>query len=122
MSLSDQQFSFGKDCVQLGLFIITSGWKFTIGEVWRPEEMQEIYIEQGKSWTPNSLHLHRLAIDINFFAPDREGWAWVGEWPVATQVAAIMPFGDFWESLSEKNEWGGRWSEPDCPHFQRNRI
>jgi hypothetical protein len=35
-------------------------------------------------------------------------------------VKVLTPLGQYWESLSPKNQWGGFWrSFKDVPHFQR---
>ena len=67
MSLSDVQFEFLRDVISLLRFAVAKGWKVTFGEVARPIEMQEIYVQTGRSTTMFSKHLQRLAIDLNFF-------------------------------------------------------
>lgn len=111
MSLSDQQWEFAKDVALLLHFIDRKGWKATFGEAWRPEEMQEIYLEEGKTTVEHSRHQDKLAIDLAFFHPEK-GYV------VSKQ--ATQQFGDFWESLNDKNRWGGNWeSFQDTLHFER---
>lgn len=114
MNLSDQQFEFLKDVVELLDFVISQGWKVTGGELQRTKEQQEIYVNEGKSKTMNSLHLDKLAIDLNFFTPDGE---------LTYNKDDLQWIGDYWENLNDLNEWGGNWeSFLDTPHFQRNKT
>ena len=114
--LSQKQMKFSQDVVSLLLFAMEKGFRFTFGEVMRPKEMQEIYYRDGRSTTMNSMHVHKLAIDINFFKPD-------GKTHTLTYLKAdLQEIGEFWESLDDKNEWGGNWEYfLDTPHFQRTK-
>ena len=93
------------------------GFVVTLGEAYRTAEQQAIYVQTGRSKTMDSEHLKRRAIDLNLFKDGklcgRDG---------------IKPLGDFWESLSPLNRWGGNWrglvdagksSFIDAPHFER---
>lgn len=121
MSLSDKQFEFSKDVLLLLNFALSRGWKFTLGEVMRTKDQQEIYYGSGRSQTMDSLHLLRLAIDINFFKPIIEDGIHYG-YDYTVDKKDIQMFGDFWESLHKKNKWGGNFKTfTDTPHFQRNK-
>lgn len=113
MTLSDQQFEFIKDVGLLIHFISNSGWKVTGNELYRPAEMQRIYFDQGKSKTLDSLHQDKLAIDLNLFHPEKG---------LTYEKKDLQQFGDFWESLNDRNEWGGNWEFLDTIHFQRNKL
>ena len=114
MSLSIKQQKFSQDTVTLLLHAMEHGYRFTFGEAWRPQEMQDLYLQQGKTTVKTSQHLHRLAIDINFFKP-------VGaKFELTYDKKDLQFLGDFWESLDEKNRWGGNFvSFLDTPHFER---
>jgi hypothetical protein len=87
------------------------GFICTAGELYRPQEMEDIYFKEGKSKTHNSNHTRRLAIDLNIFMPDGT-FATLGQ---------IEPLGTFWESLHTLNRWGGNFTTiKDGPHFERN--
>lgn len=87
----------------------------TGGELWRPQEMQDLYYQQGKSKVKHSKHQDRLAIDLNFFSGK----------DILLTKEKLQFIGDYWESLDEKNIWGGNFPERyktsfvDCPHFER---
>jgi hypothetical protein len=110
MSLVAEQALFLLDVGRLVEWATAKGWTVTGGELWRTPEQQALYVQTGRSKTLNSQHLKRLAIDLNFF---REG-------QLVGRVEELSPVGDFWESLSPKNVWGGRWPTlKDGPHFER---
>ena len=82
-------------------------------ELWRSPEQQEIYFKSGRSKTMNSNHLRRCAIDLNFF--------WNGKLVWDKELIRIV--GEYWESLSPKNRWGGNFKGfVDVPHFERISI
>ena len=97
MGLVTQQTNFAKNVAKLIQYILTHSFYLSLGEVYRTPEQAEIYAKQGKG-IKNSLHIKRLAIDINLF--DKEG-------VYLTQRKDYEGFGAFWESLDPKNRWGG---------------
>ena len=111
MSMVAEQASFLLDAARLIFRATELGFTVTAGELYRTPEQQEIYMKTGRSQTMNSLHLSRLAIDLNFFKDGKIIW----------DKAVIEPLGLYWESLHPKNRWGGHFSNlVDCPHFERN--
>lgn len=117
-NLSKEQALFMVDVGLLINFIFESGWFVTGGELQRTNEQQAIYVREGKSKTPNSLHLSKRAIDLFFFRP-LEGDS--TKFELTWEKEHIQPFGDYWTSLSPKNTWGGNWRKfVDTPHFQRS--
>lgn len=111
MSMVNEQFAFLKDVCKLVQWCAEQGYIVTAGEMWRPVEMQKIYVQTGRSKTMKSKHLNRLAVDLNFFIGER----------LLTSLDEIEPIGTYWESLDEKNRWGGNFSSfKDAPHFERN--
>ena len=119
-SLVAEQDAFLRDVVKLLAKAWELGFVVTGGELWRTPEQQKVYVQTGRSMTMNSRHLDRLAVDFNFFA---NGVLVSG--PMA--VSVLRPLGEYWESLSPKNRWGGNFDRDfnrkdpfvDCPHFER---
>ena len=118
MTRIDEQWAFLQDYCKLLAKAGELGFVVTAGELWRPPEMQKIYLDTGRSKTMRSQHLERLAGDLNFF---RDG-------KLVQTREELKPLGDFWEGLNPKNRWGGNWRGlvdsgksrfVDCPHFER---
>lgn len=110
MSMVNEQAAFLLDVARLIQKATEMGWTVTGGELYRTAEQQEIYVKTGRSKTMNSNHLKRLAIDLNFF---KDG-------VLTYEKYLLQPIGNYWESLSPKNSWGGNWETfKDVPHFER---
>lgn len=117
MKLGEHQEIFAHDLVQLIQYIWQTGHTVRIGEVQRPIEMQQLYVQQKKSKTMDSEHINKCAADLIIL---KNG--------VILDRAGYKPFGDFWESLNKENRWGGNWRGLvdsgkskfiDVPHFER---
>ena len=110
-----RQNEFLRDLAALIKRVQKKGWIVTGGELWRTRDQQQVYVITGKSRTMDSLHLKRLAIDLNFFKVSPEGT------PTLTyDKKDLQPIGDYWESLHPENRWGGNWkSFVDTSHFER---
>ena len=108
--LIQEQSLFLTDFCKLVLFSQEQGFVVTAGELLRPAEMQAIYVKIGRSKTMDSYHLRKLAGDLNFFKDGK----------YVTSKEVLQSLGDYWESLSPKNSWGGNWNSfKDTPHFER---
>ena len=55
-----------------------------------------------------SKHTERLAMDLNVFV----------DGSLTYDADKIRPLGEYWESLSDDNVWGGSWGW-DAGHFQK---
>jgi len=114
--LMANQQAFLFDFCKLIVFANKQGFIITAGELLRPEEMQRIYMRTGRSKTMNSLHLRKLAGDLNLFKADSMGKA-----RLVSTKRGLQPLGDYWESLHPLNRWGGNFkSFKDLGHFERN--
>lgn len=114
MSMVNEQAAFLLDVLKLIDFATGEGFVVTGGELFRPSEMQEIYVRTGRSKTMNSRHLKRCAIDLNFFTESG------GKLQLTYDSQILRKVGEFWESLNPLNSWGGNWNSfKDVPHFER---
>jgi hypothetical protein len=106
----DKQWEFAKDVASLIQYVDDLGYQLTFGEAWRHVHMQKYYVTHGLSWTMNSYHRKRSAVDLNLFIN--------GKYITTCEEYKIL--GDYWESLDpQRNVWGGSWSHKDCPHFEK---
>lgn len=109
----EQQFLFLKDFARLIFKAEELKFMVTGGELMRTQEMQDLYLQTGKTTIKHSKHMDRMAGDLNFF---KNG-------VLTYKKEEVQILGDYWEDLSPQNEWGGNWvSFQDTPHFQRNEI
>lgn len=107
--LVDKQIRFTKDVALLIEFARVNEVGLTLGDAYRPQVLQQLYFDEGKSKTLNSKHGKRLAIDFNFFINGK----------LTYDKAKLQFLGDYWESLTPGNKWGGNFkSFTDTPHFQ----
>jgi len=123
MKLSDHQYEFAKDVCKLFQYLIDKDIKFTLGEAWRHDIMQQYYYEVGMSKIKTKgYHGKRLAIDLNFFIDGTYFGLLIHEnkMTISQVKKRLQHVGDYWESLNPLNQWGGNWkSFIDIPHFQR---
>lgn len=110
------QQEFAEDTAKLIAKIYADGFACTYGEAFRPQELQDLWVAMGRSWTKNSRHLERRAIDLNLFIGDH----------YVTDSKQYAEFGKFWESLRPgKNVHGagGTWpNRRDSNHFERKVL
>ena len=110
MKLSDHQSEFLLDVCQLIGYCKYHAIKITGGELFRTIYQQAEYLRTGKSKTMNSMHLKRLAIDLNFFVDGK----------LTYEKEKLENIGRYWEGLNILNESGMFWKFVDTNHFQRN--
>ena len=82
------------------------GYELTFGEAYRSSEEAARLAKAGKGIV-NSLHLSRLAIDLNLFKGGR----------YLSSTAAHRPLGEWWETQHELCRWGGRFKRSDGNHY-----
>lgn len=83
------------------------GYSVTLGEAWRSPETARAYAAEGKGIS-QSLHIDRLAIDLNLFRGD----------VLLTGVEDYRELGERWKSLDPLCCWGGDFEHrPDADHF-----
>ena len=111
MRLQDWQMTFTENVAKLIIFANSVGVRMTFGEAFRPQFVDDIYVEKKLSQTHHSNHTRRLAVDFNFFIKDNI----VYDSPVLRQI------GDFWTSRHLYNRWGGNYKTLiDRAHFEMN--
>lgn len=76
------------------------GFDITLGEAWRTPEQAKWNAAQGIG-TTTSLHIDRLAIDLNLFK--------AGKYLASTEDHRAL--GEWWERLGADYRWGGRFKD-----------
>lgn len=103
MKLIEKQFKFAELLPRLIDKVYQSGYTITLGEALRTPEQAHINAIAGTG-IEHSLHLLKLAIDLNLFKDGK----------YLPSMADHMVFGIYWESLSTTKFtciWGGRFGD-----------
>lgn len=106
MTLRERQSLFVQLVGKLIEHAYSQGYALTFGEAWRTPEQAALNAKSGKGIS-RSLHIERLAIDLNLF---RDG-------KFLSDSESHKPLGEFWESLHPDCRWGGRFTRPDGNHY-----
>lgn len=107
MTLGEKQRLFTRLVAKLIEFSYANGYELTFGEALRTPEQAALNAQTGAGIS-NSLHLVKLAIDLNLF---KDG-------VYLKDSAAYKPLGDYWKTLDPACCWGGDFvSRADGNHF-----
>jgi hypothetical protein len=99
-TLREKQSRFTRLMGMLIEYAYAQGYELTLGEAWRSPEQAQRNAQAGKG-IANSLHVERLAIDLNLFR--------AGKFLQASEDH--KPLGEYWESLAPDARWGGRFGD-----------
>lgn len=99
MKLGKHQEAFSQDLAKLILFAYQQGYRIRLGDVWSKAKY--------RAHKHNSQHYKKLASDLNLFRDGR----------FLQSSKDHHELGDYWESLSAENRWGGRYQ--DGNHYER---
>jgi len=109
-TLFEKQCHFSRLVALLILKAAQEGYGVTLGEAYRTPEQAKLNAQKG-SGIANSLHIQRLAIDLQLF---KNG-------VYLSKTEEYQKLGEYWESLASPGlncTWGGRFkSRPDGGHF-----
>jgi len=115
MTLRDKQSQFVLNVAKLIQYAEKQGYELTFGEAWRTPEQAAWNEAHGKGIS-KSLHIDRLAIDLNLFDN--------GDYQTSSE--AHRPLGVYWKSLDPHHRWGGDFLDskgdpkPDGNHYEYN--
>ena len=105
--MSALQEEFAQSAAKLIQQAAAMGYTVTLGEAWRTPQQAALNAQAGTGIS-NSLHIQRLAVDLNFF---KDG-LYITD---GSQLAAV---GAWWKSLGPMYFWGGDFQHlPDGNHF-----
>lgn len=106
MTLREQQSEFVRLVARLIEFANQNNMQLTFGECWRTPEQAALNAKKGTGIS-TSLHIDRLAIDLNLFV----GGVFIDS------SEGHRRLGEYWESLHPRCRWGGRFKRPDGNHY-----
>lgn len=98
MTLGEKQRKFTRMVADLIVWAYQNGYELTWGEAWRTPEQAALNAAKGTG-IARSLHIDRLAVDLNLFKN--------GQFLQTTDDH--KPMGEFWESIG--GTWGGRFKD-----------
>ncbi len=98
LTLRQKQSKFADMLAGLLITARQMGYEVTLAEAYRPPETAKLYASQGRG-SARSLHVQRLAIDLNLFRNGR----------YLSSTKAHTPLGEYWESIG--GTWGGRFGD-----------
>lgn len=101
------QQTFAQDVAFLIAKAYQLGYKITLGEAWRTPEQAAWNAAHGKG-IAHSLHIEKLAIDINLFKADGT---------LITDGTGHSDLGAWWKAISPSHCWGGDFTSRDYNHY-----
>ena len=106
--MSALQEQFAQDAAKLIQKAAELGYGVTFGEAWRTPEQAQWNADHGAG-IACSLHLQRLAVDLNLFIG--------GVYQPDDHLGGYKALGDFWKSLGTDHYWGGDFTRVDLDHY-----
>ena len=102
------QWQLLKDFAKLIQKIESLGYAATEGEGWRTPQQAQWNADHGLG-IACSLHIERLAVDVNVFVD--------GIYQTDDRSGCYTALGAFWKSLGSDHYWGGDFKKVDLDHF-----
>jgi hypothetical protein len=106
--VSALQEQFAQSAAKLIQQAATLGYGVTLGEAWRTPEQAQWDADHGIGIS-HSLHMERLAIDLNLFKN--------GVYQADDSSGCYKALGDWWVALGPMYRWGGNFKLVDLDHF-----
>jgi hypothetical protein len=105
--MSKLQEEFAQSAAKLIQKAVELGYTVTFGEAWRTPQQAQWNADHGTGIV-HSLHIERLAIDLNFF---KDG-------TYIQDGSKLEELGKWWKALGTNYRWGGNFVHlPDGNHF-----
>lgn len=114
------QSVFAKNTALLIQFVLAQGYLVSLGEAWRSPEQAALNAKHHTGIV-HSLHINRMAIDLNIHDKD-------GKYLDKGDIYTLA--GKYWESLDNRNRWGGYFHpglgqcgiKSDLDHFEMHEL
>ena len=106
--MSQLQEQFAQDAAKLIQQAAVLGYGVTFGEVWRTPQQAQWNADHGTG-IGCSLHLQRLAIDLNLMVN--------GVYQIDDHSGCYSALGTFWKAMGSDHYWGGDFTTKDLDHY-----
>lgn len=106
--MSALQETFAQDSALLIQKAKSLGYGVTFGEAWRTPQQAQWDADHGTGINC-SLHLQRLAVDLNLFI--------AGVYQQDDSMGCYAALGAYWKTLGTDHYWGGDFTKVDLDHF-----
>jgi hypothetical protein len=106
--MSKLQEQFAQDAAKLIQKAKELGYEVTLGEAWRTPQQAQWDADHGTGISC-SLHIQRLAIDLNVFVE--------GIYQADDSTGCYSALGSYWKSLGSDHYWGGDFTRKDLDHY-----
>jgi hypothetical protein len=110
MTLGQKQRLFTRLVSLLIEWAYENGYEITLGDAYRDPRVFGSQGEKKGYGRSRSNHKIRLAIDLNLFKDGQ----------YLTETEDHRPLGEYWESLHDLCEWGGKENRNDGNHYSMN--
>jgi D-alanyl-D-alanine carboxypeptidase len=104
--MSQLQEEFAQSAAKLIQKAAELGYSVTLGEAWRTPEQAQWDADHGIGIV-HSLHMERLAIDLNLFKDGQ----------YLTTPESYTQLGEWWQTLGGAYRWGGNFTSKDYNHY-----
>lgn len=99
-------------CLFLAASDLPDNWELRVTAGVRTAAQQKKLVDEGKSWTLNSRHLHGMAIDLAVIIEGKALW----DFELYAEVNEKMQDAAFF--LGMPLTWGGSWKQRDGVHWE----
>lgn len=106
----DLQVEFSQEAALLIQQARQLGYGVTLGEAWRSPQ-QAAWDAQHGTGIAHSLHIEKLAIDINLFKQVDGSWQYISDGEGHTELGA------WWKARGANRRWGGDFATKDYNHY-----
>lgn len=117
-TLGDKQRRFAQRTAEWLTWVYGQGLAVTFGEAYRTPEQAALNAKAGTG-IANSLHMQRLALDVNLFRRNTNG-SW--EWLSSGDAPEWRLVGEHWENMDSDTRWGGRFGDSNHISIEHNGV
>lgn len=106
------QILFSQEAALLVQHAGSLGYGVALGEAWRSPQQAQWNAQHGLG-IAHSLHIEKLAIDLNLFKRDPNSINWI----YITDDEGHKDLGVWWKARGADHKWGGDFQSRDWNHY-----